>query len=355
MLNEKDKQQDKQKNQVGDRIIYMDQNQKKIKKNQKVKNNEFIEEPSSPIPSYMSNDTNVFNLNNITKENVLIKKDKNNKKYCFIIIDLETCNGISRKNNSIIQLSFMFLGTNYIYDTYSKPDDSIPWMTENKYFMSNITKNTVKNSPTLKNVLLSFLKIISNFNNINPIFIAHNSSFSKDILELCFDFYNIKCEYNKWCNTMNKDFFNVRDDNGNFIKSLKKISKILLNENEYKNNSKQDISILYKCLLKIHKCDDKISSIILKSINVNEKNKDDSEDKKIKLSNLLNEYYNIINKEKEILNHKMIIEDKIKKFLKNNDYVIVDNKKITYKEITLKNFFEENIKKKYKKIYITDI
>ena len=51
----------------------------------------------------------------------------------------------------------------------------------------------------------------------------------------------------------------------------------------------------------------------------------------------------------------MIIEDKIKKFLKNDDYAIVDNKKITYKEITLKNFFEENIKKKYKKIYITDI
>lgn len=347
-------EKDKQKNQVGDRIIYMHQNQKKVE------NNEIVKEPS-----YMHNknhqitDTNVFNLNDITKENILIKKDKNNKKYCFIIIDLETCNGISRKNNSIIQLSFMFLGTNYIYDTYAKPDDSIPWMTENKHFISKITKNIVKNSPTLKNVLLSFLKIISNFNNINPIFIAHNSSFSKDILELCFDFYNIKCEHNKWCNTMNKEFFNVRDDNGNFIKSLKKISKILLNENEYKddilNDSKHDIYILYKCLLKIHKCDDKISSIIFKYININEKNKNDSEDKKIKLSNLLNEYYNIINKEKEILNHKMIIEDKIKKFLKNDDYVIVDNKKITYKEITLKNFFEENIKKKYKKIYITDI
>jgi DNA polymerase III epsilon subunit-like protein len=253
----------------------------------------------------------------------------------------------------------MFLGTNYIYDTYSKPDDSIPWMTENKHFISNITKNTVKKSPNLENVLLSFLEIISDFNNINPIFIAHNSSFNKDILNLCFDFYNIKCKYNKWCNTMNKDFFNVRGDNGKFIRSLKKISKNLLNENEYKNdilnNSKYDIFILYKCLLKIHKCDDKISSIIFKSININEKNEDHNEDEKINFSNILSEYYNIINKEKEILNNKMIIEDEIKKLLKNKDYVIIDNKKITYKEITLKNFLEENIKNNYKKIYITDI
>ena len=331
-----------------------------INKDQKNKN-DYIKEPSSPIPSNNKitqiNDVNVFNINNIIKEDVLIKQDKNNKKYYFIIINLETCNGISRKNNSIVQLSFMILGTNYIYDTYSKPDESIPWMVGNKYFISNITKNTVKYSPNLKDVLLSFLKIISIFNNIEPIFIAHNSSFNKDILKLCFDFYNINFEYDKWCNTMNKDFFNIRDNNGKFIKSLKKIEKILLNENEQinLNNSKNNLYILYKCLLKIHKCDDKISFIIFKSMNIDEKIDNNNEDSKIILSNLLNEYNEIINKEKEILNHKMIIENQIKKFLKSDDYLIINNKKISYKEITLKTFFEENINKDYKKIYITDL
>lgn len=177
------------------------------------------------------------------------------------IINTETCNGFNRENNSIVQLSFMFLGTNYIYDSYAKPDESIPWLFNNKYYTPDITKNTVKESPDLKIVLLSFLNIISNID-IEPIFIAHNSSFDKNILELCFKFYNIKYGYNKWCNTMLKEFFDIRNENGKLIKSLKGISLKILNQ-EYKkiilHNSKNDVFILHKCLLKIHNSDDKIS------------------------------------------------------------------------------------------------
>lgn len=300
---------------------------------------------------------NIFDINEINKSDVLIKYDENDNKYCFILVKIDTCNGISRKNNAIVQLSFMFLGTKYIYNTYTNPDESIPWSIGNKYFKSNISKDTVKFSPNLKYVLLSFLNIISEFNDTEPIFVAHNVSFCKSIFQLCFNFYNIKCKYNKWCNTMNKEFFNIRDNNGKFIKSLKKIEKMLLNGNEKNNlnNSKNNLYILYKCLLKIHKCDNRISFIIFKSMNIDEKNDNGNGDSKIILSNLLNEYNEIINKEKDILNHKMIIENEIKKFLKSDEYLIINNKKIFYKEITLKTFFEENINKDYKKIYITDL
>lgn len=318
--------------------------------------------PKNKNGNWMINDINIFDINNINKTDVLIKQDENNNKYCFIIIDMETCNGISRKNNSIIQLSFMFLGTNYIYDTYTRPDDSIPWMIANKYFSSNITKNTIKDSPFLENILLSFLKIISIFNDIEPIFIAHNASFNKEILEMCFNFYNIKFGYNKWCNTMNKNFFNIRNNNGKLIKSLKNISQTLLNEKGNNNiilhNSKNDLYILYRCLLKIYICDNNLSSIIFKTININEKDKNNnnSNEDKINISNLLDKYYDIINKEKEILKDKNIIENEFKKFLKNDDYIIVNNKKIIFKEITIKDFFEVNIKKeKYKKLHIINI
>jgi DNA polymerase III epsilon subunit-like protein len=326
-------------------------NEKDKKKNPKNKNGD-----------WMINNINIFDINNINKTDILIKQDENNNKYCFIIIDMETCNGISRKNNSIIQLSFMFLGTNYIYDTYTRPDDSIPWMIENKYFSSNITKNTIKDSPFLEYILLSFLKIISIFNDIEPIFIAHNASFNKEILEMCFNFYNIKFRYNKWCNTMNKNFFNIRNNNGKLIKSLKNISQTLLNEKGNNNiilhNSKNDLYILYRCLLKIYICDDNLSSIIFKTININEKDKNNnnSNEDKINISNLLDKYYDIINKEEEILKDKNIIENEFKKFLKNDDYIIINNKKIIFKEITIKDFFEENIKKeKYKKLHIINI
>lgn len=328
---------------------------------------------------------NIFNINNINKEDILIKYDKYNKKYCFIILDIETCNGILRENNSIIQLSFMFLGTNYIYDTYAKPDNSIPWMVNNKYYKSDITKDTVKNSPELKYVLLSFLNIILNLDDIEPIFIAHNSSFDKSILELCLKFYDIKYKYNKWCNTMRKDFFDIKDENGKFIKSLKNISLKLLNEKKYENivlhNSKNDVYILYECLLKMHKSDDKISSIIFKIVidisnkSVNRKSENDNKvfiknfkdilknvdefcyykNRKNNISDIINEYYNVINEEKKILKRKNVIENQIENILKNKNYIIVNNKKIMFKEITFKDFIEENImKKQYKKLYITD-
>jgi DNA polymerase III epsilon subunit-like protein len=327
---------------------------------------------------------NIFNINNINKEDILIKSDNFNNKYCFIIIDTETCNGFDRTNNAIIQLSFMFLGTDYIYDSYAKPDISIPWMLKNKYYKSNITKNTVKNSPELKIVLLSFLNIISNINNIEPIFIAHNSSFDKTILELCFKFYDMKYENNKWCNTMIKDIFNIRDENGKFIKSLKGISREILDK-EYDNiilhNSKNDVFILHKCLLKTYNSDDKISSIILKittnkdikkkyEIDINNKifikdfkdilkNVDEfcfHKNRKTNISNLIDEYYNIINEEEKILKRKNKIENEFKIYLKNDNYIIINNKKIIFKEITFKDFIEENIiKKEYKKLCIIDI
>jgi DNA polymerase III epsilon subunit-like protein len=324
------------------------------------------------IGNWMINNINIFDINNINKKDVLVKQDENNNQYCFVIIDIETCNGISRKINSIIQLSFMFLGTDYIYDTYTKPDISIPWMINNKYYKSDITKNTVKNSPELKSALLSFLNIFLNLD-IEPIFIAHNSSFDKDILNLCFKFYNIEFKYNKWCNTMRKDFFNIRDNNGKLIKSLKNISKKLLNDkNIIPHNSKNDVYILYKCLLKIHNCDDEISSIIFKIVintNIGEKNKNSANNQifinyfkdilknidefcfnkniKVNISDLVDKYYNIINEEKDLLKRKSIIKDEIKNSLKENNYIIVGNKKIMFKEIT--------IKEKYKKLYIIDI
>lgn len=300
----------------------------------------------------------IFDINNINKKDILIKYDEDNNKYCFILIDVKTCNGISRKCNSIVQLSFMFLGTNYIYDSYTKPQDSIPWIVNNKYFKSDITKNIVKFSPNLKDVLLSFLNIISSFDDTEPIFVAHNSSFDKDILKLCFNFYDIKFEYSKWCNTMNKNFFNMRNSNGKIIRSLKHISQTLLNEEE--NDFNNNLHILYKCLLKLYNCDGQISSIIFKNININEKNKmekiNKSDIEKINISILLDKYYYIISKEKEILKQKNIIENMFKKILKSKDYIISDNKKIMFKEITFKDFIEENIiKKQYKNLCITDV
>lgn len=133
---------------------------------------------------------------------------------------------------------------------------------------------------------------------------------------------------------------------------------------EYKNiilhNSKDDLYILYKCLLKIHQTDDKISNIIFKTINIKIKNiifnNYEYEDNKIDICKLLDEYYYVINKEKELLSYRNIIENKFRNILKNKDYIIINNKKIMFKEMTFKDFVEENTKeKKYKKLYITNI
>lgn len=314
-------------------------------------------EKKNQIGYWMMDD--IFDTNKINKSDILIKHDEKYNKYCFILIKLDTCNGISRKNNSIVQLSFMFLGTTHIYNTYSNPDESIQWNIGNKYFKPMITKDTVKNSPNLKNVLLSFLNIISKLNDIEPIFVAHNASFYKSIIQSCFNFYNIKCEYDKWCNTMNKDFFNIRDNNGKLIKSLKKISeKLLDDDNIVLYDSKDKLSILYKCLLKNHHCDDKISIIIFKTIKIKTKNYNfnNYEINNINIIELLNEYYYVIDKEKEILNYKNIIENKFKNILKNKDYIIIDNKKIMFKEICFKDFVEEKMKEKnLKRLYITNI
>lgn len=298
---------------------------------------------NNQIGNWMIN--NIFDINKINKNDILIKFDKYNNKYYFIILDIETCNGFFRENNSIVQLSFIILGTNYIYDTYTKPDKSIPWMGNNKYYEPTVTKNTVKYSPSLKDVLLSFLNVILNID-AEPIFIAHNSSFDKSILELCFNFYNIKFKYNKWCNTMKKEIFNIRDENGKLIKSLKNISQKLLIEEKNKNivlhNSKNDVYILYKCLLKIHECDDRISSIILKNI-INDKFSDKKYKDDINNKIFIKEFkdilknaddfciYNTIRKEnKEIKSCINKINENFKKLSKNLDLyknMLLENKK----------------------------
>lgn len=150
----------------------------------------------------------IFDLNKINKDDIYIKNN-----HCFILIDTETCNGFDRKNNAIIQIAFKFIGTNYIFNSYCNPDDSIYWKNDYKNFIPKINKENVNNSPNLKEVLLSFKNTINCINDIIPVLIAHNSSFDKNMLELCFNYYNIELGVVKWCNTMNTSFFNIKDEN----------------------------------------------------------------------------------------------------------------------------------------------
>lgn len=207
---------------------------------------------------------NIFNINKINKNDILIKN-----KHCFILIDTETCNGIDKENNAIVQLAFNFLGTDYIFNSYCKPNENIPWRIKYERYIPTITKEKVHNSPLLKNVLISFNNIIHCLNNVNPILIAHNSCFDKDILELCFNNYSINLYDVTWCNTMNKLFFNIKDENNKYIKSLEKIYKNLFHgSNTEFHNAKNDVEILYNCLLKVHKNDDTIISIVLSSFKI---------------------------------------------------------------------------------------
>lgn len=206
----------------------------------------------------------IFDINNVDKKDISIKN-----KSCFIIIDTETCNGIDKKNNAIVQLAFKFIGTDFIFNSYCKPNENIPWRTKYERYIPTITKEKVNDSPFLKNVLISFNNIINCLDDINPIFIAHNSDFDKDILELCFNNYNIKLHKLGWSNTMDKSFFDLKDKNNKSIKSLEKISKYLFKDlNIEFHNAKNDVENLYNCLLKVHKDDEKIISIVLNNFKI---------------------------------------------------------------------------------------
>ena len=77
-------------------------------------------------------------------------------------------------------------------------------------FVPKIKKGDVINSPTLKEVLVSFKNIIYCMTDVVPIFVAHNSAFDKNMLNMSFNYYNMDLGSVKWCNTMNKLFFDKR-------------------------------------------------------------------------------------------------------------------------------------------------
>lgn len=310
---------------------------------------------------------NIFNINKIDKKDVYIKEN-----HCFILIDTETCNGFNRKNNAIVQLAFMFLGTDYIFNSYCKPDDTVPWKENYKKFIPKIKKEDVDNSPSLKDVLISFKNIIYCIDNITPILIAHNSPFDKNMLNICLDCYDIKLEKVMWCNTMNNLIFNIKDEKNKSIKSLEKITKYLFKDLHLDfHNAKNDVENLNNCLLKIHKNNENITSTILKLINNNKNEEDlflleyknilenfnefcnlDIKNIDINKSEYINIYIDVLEKEKEISKYKNIIKDKIINLLKgNNNHIYINNKEILLNEYNMKQLDSKRIKDSYPDIY----
>lgn len=187
---------------------------------------------------------NIFNINCIYKDQIL--KEKN---HIFIIIDIETCNGRKLHDNAVINIAFMFVGVDYIFKTYCKPDENITWryLDENQKQLYNqlILKEDIKNTPNLKDVLIQFNKIIHYENNLIPILLAHNSGTESSILNYCYRYYNIKLDEVLWCNTMNKKI--LEKDKLEFFVNNFEIEKTL--KFHYAEN---DVYYLNKCLLKKH-------------------------------------------------------------------------------------------------------
>lgn len=310
---------------------------------------------------------NIFDINKIDKKNIYVRE-----KYCFILIDTETCNGFDRKNNAIIQLAFMFLGTDYIYNSYCKPENFICWKEDYKKFTPKIKKEDINNSPSLKDVLISFKNIIHCLDNIIPILIAHNSSFDKYMLNMCFEYYNINLDPVKWCNTMNNLFFNIRDENNKSIKSLEKITKYLFQDLYIDfHDAKNDVENLNNCLLKIHKNNEEISSIVLKSIKNNNYKEDiflseyesilknfndicilDTKNINVNELNCIKIYKDILEKEKEISKYKNIIKNKVIELLNNNNnYLCINDEEISLNEYNMKQLDSKKIKDEHPDIY----
>lgn len=310
---------------------------------------------------------NIFNINKIDQKDVYIKE-----KYCFILIDTETCNGFDRENNAIVQLAFMFLGSNYIYNSYCKPDDTIHWKEHYKKFIPKIKKEDVINSPSLKDVLISFKNIIYCIENITPILIAHNSQFDKNMLNICLDYYDINLEQIEWCNTMNNLIFNIKDENNKSIKSLEKITKYLFKDSHLDfHNAKNDVENLNNCLLKIHKNNEKIAFTILKLVKNNKHEEDlflleyknilenfnefcnlDLKNIDVDKSKYINLYKDVLEKEKEISKYKNIIKDKIINLLKsNNNHLYINNKEVLLNEYNMKQLDSKKIKDNFPDIY----
>lgn len=309
----------------------------------------------------------IFDINKINKNDIYVKEN-----FCFILIDTETCNGFDKKNNAIIQLAFMFLGTDYIFNSYCKPDNTIPWRNNYEKFIPKIKKEDLNNAPCLIEVLISFKKIIYCIEDIKPVLIAHNSSFDKNMINLCFNYYNMEFGNIKWCNTMNSLFFNIKDEKDKYIKSLEAISKCLFQNDILDfHDAKNDVYNLYKCLLKIHKNNEEIVCLVLKSIKNNKYEKDKFLLEYKSILDNFNEFCNfdkitittdnskyielyqkILEKEKEISKYKNIIKDRIIDLLKNNgNHLYVNNKEISLNEYTMKNLNSKEIKDNYPDIY----
>lgn len=307
-------------------------------------------------------DDEIFDIKKINKKDIFIKNN-----YCFIILDTETCNGLSKVNNSIIQIAFTFLGTDYIFNSYCKPNESIPWKTDDEKFISKIKKEDLIFSPDLKKVLLSFKNIIHSINNTIPVLIAHNSYFDEKMINMCFKYYNIDIGKIEWCNTMNNTFFNIKDKNNKSIKSLENISKYLFKDIKINfHNAKNDVKALNDCLFKVHKNTENIASIVFEFIN-QKKYKNDifmSEYKdilnnyeefsinKLDDSKIIKIYKKILEKEKEIVKCKNDIKNKIiKTLIDNNNYLCIDNNEIYLNEYTMKQLDTSKIKNNYPEIY----
>lgn len=302
-------------------------------------------------------ENSIFNISKISGKNIITRYDKQ-KVYFFILINIKTCNGFTRKNNGIVQISFIILGTNYTYYSYVRPPDDIPWIENNNFYDTNETKKNVEYAPLLQDVIKEFYNIIT-MDNMIPIIIAHNASFDKDVLEYWFSKYNLQYNNIYWCNTMNSSFFNIKDKNGKNIKSLKNIAKTFYDESDYDyinfNNSKKYVEILNYCLLKLYdnneiiniafsnkyntennlkikkeKINNKCFILEFNSIlnNIKEFQQIKSINKKTdEVSKLLNKYKNIVKNEKKILRDKENIKKEIKNILKNKNItdVKIDN------------------------------
>jgi hypothetical protein len=184
----------------------------------------------------------IFNIDNINKDKI-IKKEK----YIFILLDIETCNGSRSYDNAIINIAFMFIGTDYIFSSYCKPDNNITWRyldeKQKQKHDQLILKEDVENSPILEKVLLEFNKIIHYDDNFIPIILSHNSGYESSILNYCYEYYDIKLDKVKWCNTANKEILKM-------AKLEKLVEDLKITKTLKFHYAENDVYFLNKCILK---------------------------------------------------------------------------------------------------------
>lgn len=148
-------------------------------------------------------------------------------------------------DNAIINIAFMFIGTDYIFKTYCRPDYNITWRYLNKTQKHDqlIKKEDVEYSPILKNVLLEFNKIIHYEDKYIPIILSHNSGYESSILNYCYEYYGIKLDKVRWCNTANKKILKM-------AKLEKLVEELKINKTLTFHYAESDVYYLNKCILK---------------------------------------------------------------------------------------------------------